>query len=130
DEKPSAWKEKYGKPELGCCSNCNFYYSPNTTTTMLHKHLDVWHLLAYVILAQERSWTPQLLAVAHAMDRGYTLADLETLIHDGSSIMNLPLQVTGDSNMIDTNLTGQAMIPLYTKEVFIDILTHSLLLVT
>lgn len=118
DHDSKAWIEKYGaEPKLGRRCHGNFYYSVNTSTSVLRKHLEQWHLLEYIIAAFEKSWLPQLHSLVAAIEKGYTLDSLRGLVEDGVDITKLPTRITGD-NAGSTDSTDRRVIPKFSKEVF------------
>lgn len=84
-------------------------------TGMLRRHLNIWHLLEYIIAARERSWIPQLSEVAHAMDLGYDLESLERLVRDNVDIASLTPRVGLAPAATDADPTGRNSIPPFSQ---------------
>ncbi|KAG6377873.1 hypothetical protein JVT61DRAFT_14656 [Boletus reticuloceps] len=110
---PTTWDVKYGKPGHGSHCQCNFYYSLKTATGPLRKHLEIWHILDYVIQACTQSWVPQISIISNAINQGYSLESLETFLQEGIDIKALPPLLAVDANANAVDLTGQGTIPRY-----------------
>ena len=111
DQDVAAWNATYG-PNTRV--KCTVIYSEKTGITNLCGHIFRWHLLEYLTLAIDRSWIIGVNPVKSAIDAGYPIEELKTLVENGIDLASLTPRLTGNA----PDLTGRKSIPEFSLPTF------------
>ena len=110
-EDVAAWNATYG-PNTHVKRSVT--YSEKMGITNLRRHIFRWHLLEYLTLAIDRSWIIGVKPVKSAIDAGYPIEELKTLVKNGIDLASLTLCLTGNA----PDLMGQKSISKFSLLTF------------
>lgn len=82
-------------------------------------HVERFHLLLYLILAEERGWSIFVVSVKLAFEMGYTLAEMCKVVEGGAKLSNLPKRAAGASSTTLAGPCDRGSIPEFTHTTFL-----------
>jgi hypothetical protein len=108
---PATWDGSHGKRK--------WEYLSNTGNTPLRGHVKRFHLLLYLILAEEHGWSIFVVSVKLAFKMGYTLAEMCKVVKGGTKLSNLPKRAAGASSTTLAGPCDGGLIPEFTHATFV-----------
>ena len=82
-------------------------------------HVERFHLLLYLILAEERRWSVFVISIKLAFEMGYTITEMRKVVEGGAELSNLPNRAAGASSTTLTGPCDRGSIPEFTHTTFL-----------